>query len=116
MAKNVHLKSRRDTSVQGLVKSSPGTPKPRAERSPKDLRKESKENDARMERLRLILAEADSPVSANSASAQLRRRPHHRRELERRRSAALFMQVIMLGVVLLAVAGWMNQKLHFLGR
>jgi hypothetical protein len=41
------------------------------------------------------------------------RRPMHNMQLARRRSAALFMQVIILGTVIAAAVGWMNQRFHF---
>lgn len=116
MAKNVKLKSSRDDSVQSLVKKNPGSSKGRAERTPRDLKKEASANAQRMERLRMIVAQADMPVEQAAPKRVLRRRPHHRQELERRKSAALFMQVIMMFVILLAVAGWLNQRFHFLGK
>ena len=45
--------------------------------------------------------------------AKSSRRPMHTMQLARRRSAALFMQVIILGIMIAAAVGWMNQKFHF---
>ena len=112
MANNIHLKSRRQDSVHDLVKKS----KPGASHSPRELRKEARDNANKMERLEMLVAGSVNPQVARSAPVRLRRRPHHRRELERRRSAALIMQSIIMFVVLAAAVGWLNQRFHFWGQ
>ena len=112
MANNIRLKSRRQDSVHDLVKKS----KPVAAHSPRELRKESRDNADRMERLEMLVAGTANPQSTKSAPVRLRRRPHHRQELERRRSAALIMQSIIMFVVLAAAVGWLNQRFHFWGQ
>jgi hypothetical protein len=116
MANNVRLKSHRQNSVHDIVKkTSPGS-KPSASHSPRELRKEARDNANKMERLEMLVAGNVDAQAARSAPVRLRRRPHHRRELERRRSAALIMQSIIMFVVLAAAVGWLNQRFHFWGQ
>ncbi len=51
--------------------------------------------------------------SRRSTRSKSTRRPMHTMQLARRRSAALFMQVIVLVTMIAAAVGWMNQKFHF---
>ena len=108
MAKNVRLKSTRNDSIQSLIKPTPAVSKQPQAGSKRDLKKEARNNASRIVTLEMVLA-------AKSGRPTLQRRPYHRQELERRRSAALIMQAIMLFVLLAAAVGWMNQRFHFWG-
>jgi len=60
-----------------------------------------------------MMADYVPAEEARTSGRSNRRRPMHKVQLERRRSAALFMQVIVLGLVIAAAVGWMNQRFHF---
>lgn len=122
-ATNVRMKRSQERSAKDMTKSA--TPRSRtkpakAAPSPADL-------DDRIKHLECYIASASAANRTHRAMmvdyvpaeetrrtrAKSSRRPMHTMQLARRRSAALFMQVIILGIMIAAAVGWMNQKFHF---
>jgi len=62
---------------------------------------------------RAMMADYVPAEEARRTRSKSTRRPMHTMQLARRRSAALFMQVIILVTMIAAAVGWMNQKFHF---
>ena len=129
MSKNVRISSRKDRSATDLAKAA-RSPASAAKAPARQSRTERQVMNDRIQRLECYIASADARARHHNAayadyvpaaeetrsSTSARkgdRRPMHTRELARRRSAALFMQVIMLFVVIAATVGWMNQRFHF---
>jgi hypothetical protein len=129
MSKNVRTSPRKDRSATDLAKAG-RSPASAAKAPARQSRSERDVVKARIERLECYIASADAharhhniayadyvpPAEEMRRSTAVRRagrRPKHTEELARRRSAALFMQVIMLFVVIAATIGWMNQRFHF---
>jgi hypothetical protein len=117
------MKRSQERSAKDMTKSA--TPRSRtkpakAAPSPADL-------DDRIKHLECYIASASAANRTHRAMmvdyvpaeetrrtrAKSSRRPMHTMQLARRRSAALFMQVIILGIMIAAAVGWMNQKFHF---
>ena len=71
------------------------------------LNRAAADNEAEMERIRMVMAKGADK------SYTVARRPYAREELERRETMALIGQVAMLGVFILAVLGWMNQRFNW---
>lgn len=125
-AENIRVKRSSERSARDLARSTPDkaqrstTRKTRSTEKPADL-------DERIKHLECYIASASAEnrthrammadyVPAEEPRRKTRangRRPMHSMQLARRRSAALFMQVIILFLVLAASVGWMNQKFHF---
>jgi hypothetical protein len=126
MAKNVRL-NRKPEHAKDLIPA-PTSPAKKPQPRTASLREEAEVNRRRMERLEMVIATAGASATCNrnaradylppvEQTAKRRRapsrRPQHHVELERRKSAALAMQVSMLFVVIAAVVGWLNQRFHF---
>ncbi|MFZ4592677.1 MAG: hypothetical protein ACOYOF_00360 [Verrucomicrobiaceae bacterium] len=125
MAKNVRL-NRKPEQAKDLIPA-PTSPAKKPQPRTANLREEAELNRRRMERLEMVIATAGASATCNrntradylppvEQTAKRRapsRRPQHHVELERRKSAALVMQVSMLFVVIAAVVGWLNQRFHF---
>lgn len=126
MAKNVRL-NRKPERVNPVP--APTSPARRSLPRTANLREEAELNRRRMERLEMVIATAGAsatvksharadylpPVEIKAKRTAPFRRPQHHVELERRKSAALVMQVAMLFLVIAAVVGWLNQQFHFWG-
>lgn len=129
MSKNVRISSRKDRSASDLARTS-RSPSSAAKAPARQTRNERQVVNDRIQRLECYIASADARARHHNAAyadyvppaEETRRtgktqgngrRPMHNQELARRRSAALFMQVIMLFVVIAAAVGWMNQRFHF---
>lgn len=125
MAKNVRL-NRKPAQAKDIAQA-PANPAKKPQPRTANLREEAELNRRRMERLEMVIATAGATASCkrNERADYLpavedspkrrapQRRPQHHAELERRKSAALVIQVAMLFVVIAAVAGWLNQTFHF---
>lgn len=125
MAKNVRL-NRKPAQAKDLAQA-PASPAKKPQPRTANLREEAELNRRRMERLEMVIATAGASanckrnaradylpaVEGTSRRKAPQRRPQHHVELERRKSAALVMQVTMLFVVIAAVVGWLNQTFHF---
>lgn len=122
-ATNVRMNRSQDRSAKDMAKAAPArarTKTAKAAPSPADL-------DDRIKHLECYIASASAANRTHRAMmadyvpaeetrrtrAKSTRRPMHTMQLARRRSAALFMQVIVLVTMIAAAVGWMNQKFHF---
>ena len=129
MSKNVRVSSRKDRSATDIARSG-RSPAAAAKAPARQSRSEREGVNARIQRLECYIASADArarhhnvayadyvppaeDMRRSTAARKGGRRPKHTEELARRRSAALFMQVIMLFVMIAATLGWMNQRFHF---
>lgn len=125
MAKNVRL-NRKPAQAKDISQA-PASPARKPQPRTANLREEAELNRRRMERLEMVIATAGASASCTRNAradylpaiektpkrSAVQRRPQHHVELERRKSAALVMQVTMLFVVIAAVAGWLNQTFRF---
>lgn len=126
MAKNVRL-NRKPVQAKDITQQAPASPAKKPQPRTANLREEAELNRRRMERLEMVIATAGASATVKrQARADYlpsfedspkrrapQRRPQHHAELERRKSAALVMQVAMLFVIIAAVAGWLNQTFRF---
>ncbi len=68
----------------------------------------------RIERLEYVVNMAGS-VASTPPVGGAKRRPHARRERERRQAQLLAFQFFVMALVIAAVLGWLNQRFHFFG-
>jgi hypothetical protein len=68
----------------------------------------------RIERLEHVVHMAGT-VAAGSGAVGSRRRPHARREKERRQALLLAFQFLLMALLIAAALGWLNQRFHFFG-
>lgn len=114
MPRNVRLKSGSGAFRTGreLAKETPSVKKkatgPALEREAEALRH-------RIERLEYVVSMADSIADSAPAAGSRRRRPHARRERERRQALVLAFQFFLMALVIAAALGWLNQRFHFFG-
>ena len=131
MASNVRRKAPTDRSAQSLVRTPDiqhiAAPTRRKRRTPEQ---EAEEVRRRIEHLECVITTAPAEHIARTiamrdvvpASDELvdrkkprgGRRPMHVVAQSRSRSMGLLVQSVILAVVIAGVAGWMNQRFHFL--
>ena len=130
MSKNVRRKSRSVTTAQDLARSPdiqhiPASRRPRAPKLD-----EAEEVRRRIEHLECVITAAPAehmarriamrdfvPPSDELVKRKPRapsRRPMHVQAQSRHRSMGLLVQSVVLAVVIAGVAGWLNQRFHFL--
>ncbi len=109
MARNTPLNSRsKQAKSKASMLSVPTPTHSNHARSARELKRAERRTKLEIEKMEMVLAAGQSFDHFDSA-----RLPHYRQQLERRRSASLFMRVAVLGLVILAALGWMNQRFHF---
>ncbi len=126
-ASNVRMNRSQERSAKGLTKSSTATAAPRARAKSAKGNSSPADMDDRIKHLECYIASASAANRTHRAMmadyvpaeetrhtrAKSTRRPMHTMQLARRRSAALFMQVIILVTMIAATVGLLNQKFHF---
>jgi len=110
-SKNIRIKKGSGAFRTGreLANETPASPKkptgPALDREAEALRN-------RIERLEYVVSMAGS-IAATSPVSGSRRRPHARRERERKQALLLAFQFFLMALVIAAVLGWLNQRFHF---
>lgn len=132
MATNVRRKARTDRSVQTLARDTDIIHVPAsAPRKRRTMADEAEEVRRRIEHLECVITTAPAEHAARRVAmrdvvppsdelmvrrkpAKPRRRPMQVEARSRHRSMGLLVQSVVLAVIIAGVAGWLNQRFHFL--
>ena len=132
MASNVRRKARPDRTAQSLARDPDIIHVPAAApRKRRTVAEEADEVRRRIEHLECVITTAPAEHAAHRIAMRdfvppaeefarrnkpkaASRRPMHVRAQSRHRSMGLLVQSVILAVVIAGVAGWLNQRFHFL--
>ncbi|MDB6138852.1 MAG: hypothetical protein JWO94_1924 [Verrucomicrobiaceae bacterium] len=130
MATNVRRKAPLDRSAQALARSPDITHVAAPARRRRNAVEEAEEVRRRIEHLECVITTAPAEHAARRVAmrdmvppsddfikrkpARARRRPMQVQARSHQRSMGLLVQSVILAVVIAGVAGWLNQRFHFL--
>ncbi|MDB6120025.1 MAG: hypothetical protein JWO08_3806 [Verrucomicrobiaceae bacterium] len=130
MATNVRCKTRTDRSAKSLARDPDIIHVPAVPRKRRTMADEAEEVRRRIEHLECVITTAPAEHAARRVAlrdvvppsdefvrnkpAKARRRPMQVQARSRHRSMGLLVQSVVLAVLIAGVAGWLNQRFHFL--